>query len=140
MKPDFTPLRARLVLEEALKLKPYKDTKGYLTIGIGRCLDTKGITVQEAYMLLDNDLEEKWDELVKALSWVDTLDQPRQRVLLDMSFNLGVDGLLKFPNMLALVQSGKYSDAAQHMRESLWAKQVGSRATNLAQIMESGHE
>lgn len=140
MKPDFQSLRQRLQTEEAIRLKPYKDTKGLLSIGVGRCLDTKGITLQEALMLLENDLDEHWDQLIQALPWVDNLDQPRQRVLLDMCFNLGINGLLQFHNTLAMVQSGRYEDASANMLESAWARQVGQRAVHLAEIMRTGQE
>lgn len=79
------------------------------------------------------------DALEAALPWVANLDEVRQDVLIDMTFNLGVSGLLTFKPTLALIQGANYKEAAAHMRASLWAKQVGSRAVRLAAQMESGH-
>jgi len=45
-------IRKLLEFEEGLKLKPYKCPAGKLTIGIGRNLEDRGITEQEAQMLL----------------------------------------------------------------------------------------
>lgn len=127
-----------LRLHEGLRLKPYLDTVGKLTIGHGRNLTDRGITEDEAALLLANDLAEAWQGLVARASWVRDLDPVRQAVLIDMAVNLGLDGLLKFRRTLASVQSGRYVDAARQMLESQWAGQVGSRATRLAQMMRFG--
>lgn len=68
---------------------------------------------------------------------------PRAEVLLNMTFNLGVDGLLKFKNTLALLRSAieghaSYARVADGMLNSLWAKQVGRRADELARQMRTG--
>ena len=41
---------------EGLRLKPYQDTIGKLTIGYGRNLDDRGISKEEAEYLLRNDI------------------------------------------------------------------------------------
>lgn len=123
---------------EALKLKPYKDTEGLLTIGIGRCLDTKGITTLEAEYLCNNDIASCMADLRTHLIWFDKLDSVRQDVLMDMCFNLGIVGLLKFHNTLTLIEQGKYTEASNEMLNSEWAKQVGDRAVELSYMMEKG--
>jgi len=55
-----------------------------------------------------------------------------------MAFNLGIAGLLKFENTLALIRSGSYAQAAAEMVKSKWAKQVGKRADRLANMMKTG--
>jgi len=57
-----------------------------------------------------------------------------------MAFNLGTKGLMKFKNTLALIQAGKFDDAAHAMLASKWASQVGIRATRLARQMQTGEE
>jgi hypothetical protein len=52
-----------------------------------------------------------------------------------MAFNLGFGGLLKFPVMLRAVKEQRWDDAATAMLDALWARQVGARATRLAQQM-----
>lgn len=59
-------------------------------------------------------------------------------VLLNMRFNLGLGGLMRFKNFLRHVQQGSWSKARLHMLESRWASQVGRRAVELAAQMESG--
>jgi lysozyme len=123
---------------EGERLKPYRCTAGKLTIGVGRNLEDRGITAEESAYLLNNDIEREWKALTTALPWVTGLNDVRQRVLLDMSFNLGIAGLLKFKNTLATIQRGDYERAAGMMLDSLWARQVKGRAVRLAEMMKTG--
>jgi lysozyme len=131
-------LAQRLMQEEGVKLKPYTDTEGKLTIGVGRNLTDKGISQTEALFLLSNDIHDAQSDVRKALPWFDRLNEARQEVLVDMAFNMGLGVLLGFKNTLALVQAGKYDEAADAMVKSLWAKQVGQRAVQLADMMKKG--
>lgn len=131
-------LRDLLIKHEGLRLRPYRDTVGKLTIGVGRNLDDKGISEDEAFIMLDNDIKDTKTILFKALPWAFQLDEPRQIVLLSMAFNMGLAGLLEFKNTLNAVETGDYSGAAKHMLNSKWAAQVGNRAIYLAKVMETG--
>lgn len=128
----------QLKLHEGERLFPYRCTAGKLTIGIGRNLDDRGITAQESAMLLSNDIDYVHDRLEKELPWMEQLDPIRQRVLLDMAFNLGIAGLLTFQRTLAAVRGGAYDRAAAYMLQSRWATQVGGRATRLSRMMATG--
>lgn len=135
-------LTAELIVDEALKLKPYHCTAGKLTIGIGRNLDDVGISPDEARYLLKNDIDRVCSQLDAALPWWRTMSERRQRVLANMCFNMGIGnstkGLLSFRNTLASMQRGDYRAAARGMRDSAWAKQVGARSERLAKMMEEG--
>lgn len=140
-------LEQQLILHEGIRLKPYRCTAGKLTIGIGRNLEDNGITEEEAGFLFDQDIASVIAGLDKYIPWWRELQNderlawsPRQKVLLDMGFNLGVAGLLKFKNTLRAVQEERYADAAKGMLASKWAKQVGKRAVRLARMMETGED
>lgn len=128
------------------RLFPYKDSKGILTIGIGRNLEERGISEAEALMLLANDIGDHVALLDKYLPWWRQMSEARQRALANMAFNLGVgptpeqpEGkLLTFKNTLAAMERGDYEAAANGMSASAWAKQVGIRATRLVQMMREG--
>jgi lysozyme len=139
-----TLLKTQLVRHEGLRLKPYRCTAGKLTIGVGRNLDDKGISPKEAMLLLDNDIDETETWLLASLPWVKSLDDARQRVLVNMAFNLGVPGLLAFKRTLASVERGEFGLAAAQMLESKWARQVGDdegqRAWELSQQMRLGRD
>lgn len=138
MSLDVATLMAELKRDEGVRLKPYRDTVGKLTIGAGRNLDDKGISAVEATILLANDIEEVCAALDAELPWWRDLDGVRQRVLANMCFNVGIQKLLTFANTLAAVKAGDYLRASQAMMASKWARQVGPRAIRLATMMRDG--
>ncbi|WMM36554.1 lysozyme [Pseudoalteromonas phage PS_L5] len=133
-----TKLAEQLKKHEGLKLKPYTDTVGKLTLGIGRNLEDKGITEQEALFMLNNDVGYFYKKITKELPWIKNLDDARQNVLVNMAFNLGVNGLLSFKNMLTAVATCNFKLASEEMLNSKWAKQVGNRAVELSEQMRTG--
>ena len=149
-KPPPAPIvdhDARLIeqlrLHEGERRKPYRDTVGKLTIGIGRNLDDKGLRRDEIEYLLANDIADSRADLDRYLPWWRGLDPVRQRVLIDMVFNMGAGspkggGLLSFVNTLSEIRRGNYGIAADMMLASKWAAQVGRRAVRLATMMRTG--
>lgn len=131
-------LMAELKRDEGIRLKPYRDTVGKLTIGVGRNLDDVGISPEEATALLQNDIANVTKALDGALPWWSGLDEVRQRVLANMAFNMGIRTLLTFKQTLGHVQAGRYLEAAQAMLQSKWSQQVGPRAERLAVMMRDG--
>ena len=116
----------------------YLCPQGEPTIGYGRTLRIKGISEPEATQLLLNDLNEALQLTLDRIPWAKYLDEDRLAVLVMMTFNLGVDGLLKFKNMLAALEKKDYQKAASEMISSRWSKQVGSRSHELAEAMLTG--
>ena len=133
-------LTLMLVEHEDLRLKPYKDSVGKLTIGIGRNLDDRGITRDEAFYLCANNIKEVEDDLDRDFPWWRQLDEVRQLVLADMCFNMGITVLSGFKRTLTAIQEHRFKDAARFMLESKWAEQVGRRAERLAEMMRTGEE
>lgn len=134
-------LRRIVEHDEGLRLKPYKDTAGKLTIGVGRNLDDVGISEAEALVLLSNDLTRTEADLDRLIPWWRTLDDVRQEVLADMGFNLGVAELATWHITLGYAQKGMWAAAAAEMRNSQpWASEVGQRAQTLAAMMETGQQ
>lgn len=101
----------RLCLHEGIRLQPYRCPAGYLTIGVGRNLETNPLTAEEkkvcgdwqhgitknaAFFLLRNDIKRVEAECAERIPFWKQLDDERQYALVDMAFNLGVSGLLKF--------------------------------------------
>lgn len=134
-------LAKELATDEGEVLHAYQDSQGFWTIGIGTLIDERGgggITHDEALYLLNNRIEAKKTELDNRLSWWRTLSSVRQRVLLNMAYNLGVEGLLKFRRALYAMQIGNFDIASNEMLLSSWAGQVGDRAIRLARMMRLG--
>ena len=143
----------RLCIHEGIRLMPYRCPAGYLTIGVGRNLDTNpltdeelkvcgdwkhGITKNAAFYLLRNDIVKVGNECIKYIPFFKNLDNERQYVLLDMAFNLGIKGLLKFKKMLANMAQGNYNQAAEECLNSKYAKDTGKRAQRIAQTIRTG--
>ena len=118
-------------------LLPYEDSVGLTTIGWGRLLDGKGISVAEAQLLFDNDLDSALKDC-ESLPYWEQLDGTRQMVLVDMVFNLGLTRFLRFKRLNAALANKDYFLASHEMWDSRWAKQVGRRAVKLIEIMEAG--
>ena len=131
-------LKEQLIRHEGLRLTVYDCPAGYKTIGVGRNLEGKGVTEEEAMYLLDNDIKDFQESLSRELPWFDSLDECRRNILTNMAFNLGISGLLKFKNTLLAVENENWEEAASQMLDSRWAQQVGSRATELSGLMKSG--
>jgi lysozyme len=109
-----------------------------LTIGAGRNLDANGLREDEILLMLRNDIKAVEDALFEKLPWFQDLDQVRQEVLINMGFNLGIAGLLAFKQTLGHVEREEYAQAADRMMASKWAGQVGKRARELANQMQTG--
>lgn len=135
-------LTTQLRRDEGEVLHAYQDHLGYWTIGIGRLIDRRkggGISPAESAMLLANDIARVMADVRRRLPWFDRLDPARQGVLLNMAFQMGVDGLLGFRNTLAMIERGDYDGAATGMLNSLWGReQTPARATRLAVQMRTG--
>lgn len=131
-------LTERLIKHEGLKLKPYTCPAGKLTIGVGRNLEDRGITEDEALYLLKNDILNCRNQCYTSFHWFGDLDEVRQDVLIEMCFNLGISRLKGFKKMLKACELKHYTLASQEMLSSLWARQVGNRAKKLADIMRKG--
>lgn len=138
---DLKKLKERLKLHEGKKKSAYLDSKGYLTIGIGRCIDKKldcGLTDEEIFYLLENDLNKSHKELSQ-FDWYKKLDDVRREVLIELHFNMGLPKLLTFKKMIAALSQKNYPLATQELLNSKWKDDVGvNRSTDIAQRLLNG--
>lgn len=164
---DRAKLVAELVRDEGEKLRVYRCSQGKRTIGVGRNLDRRdndgrltgitpaeqrtlgltvgicaltGITPAQSRALLANDIDAAERALDRRWPWWRAMNAPRQRVLLNMCFNMGAANLAEFVQALARMQEGEFGRAASAMLASLWATQVGARSIRLATMMRTGRD
>ena len=125
---------------EGLRLTPYKCTAGKLTIGWGRNLDDQGITLNEAELMLNHDINLCITSIREIfgdpLYW--TFSDSVKIVLTDMMFNLGVTRFKKFKKMIQAVRDEDWPEAARQLLDSRYAKQVPNRANRNADAMRRG--
>ena len=133
----MSDLISMLKRHEGRSLKPYLCTADKLTIGYGRNLEDMGISEDEATYLLQTDIDRCYSEL-SVFTWFHELDQIRQEALISMLFNLGLPRFLNFKKMIARLMAKEYSQAAEEIINSLYARQVGDRANELAYMIERG--
>lgn len=112
------------------------------TIGVGHCgPEVTRETIwddDQVEAAFSADLERVTQECKDSFPFFERLNEPRQAVLLGMCFQMGLRGLQGFPKMLARIEEERWSDAANEMRTSLWAKQTPNRARRLAAQLETG--
>ena len=90
-------------------------------------------------MLLAHDIQDCEQDL-KQFRWFDRLDPVRQKVVLDMRFNLGPGGFRGFSKMIAALERDDYDTAADEMVDSAWYHQVGNRSKRLVAMMRTGED
>lgn len=135
IKNDLEGLVAR---HEGYRSIPYRCPAGKLTIGYGYNLDA-GMPEDEAHLLMRHRLTKLRDQIESCFSWFSGLSSARKQVLLDMAYQLGFDGLLKFRRFLDCVAAQNFAEAAKEMLDSKWARQDSpARAKELAAMMERG--
>lgn len=126
----------QLERDEARKNKPYRDSVGKLTIGVGHNLDDKPLSNAVIDLILKEDVADAERDLYAALPWAKDLSEPRRGALINMVFNMGIGGVLTFKNTLKAMQEGRWADVKRGILDSKYAQQVGPRAHRVAQQLE----
>lgn len=134
---DHQALVDALIGDEALRLKPYVDSVGKVTIGVGHNLTDRGISQAAAMFILDEDIQLAEHD-AQTFSWFADLDPIRQRVIRNMLFNMGLPMFSTFTHLIAAMARKNYLVAAQEGRSSVWFRQVGPRAVRLMNELETG--
>lgn len=139
--------------EEGLRLKAYKCSAGFVTVGIGHNCESgltkpiigieitkvgQRITEEQALQLFRHDIGLVIEQLDKYLSWWRSLDDVRQYVMLSLCFNMGIGTLLKFKNTLKFMENRMFQHAALNLKKSLWFEQVKTRGVKLVGLVETG--
>lgn len=126
---------------EGVKRFAYQCSADKTSIGVGRNLDEDGglgLSDVEIDFLLSNDIDRVEAELENTFSWYKNLNLARKDAMVSIAFNLGLTRLLKFEKALGFMAGGDYIMAGMEFDNSLWSKQVGARAEELCQMIETG--
>lgn len=131
--------KQQIKIDEGLVLHPYKDSVDVTTIGYGRNLEENGISIDEAEHMFQNDYKQavRDAERYLGMAW-NTLNAPRQGVIINMAFNLGYSRLNGLGSLRDALFVRDYELAADKMEGYLWYKQVKDRAVRLVKIMREG--
>lgn len=158
---DRSKLKAQLVHHEGKRSKVYLDTEKIPTIGVGfnlnrrdakQRVETLGIDFaklrsgsielsdRQIESLLEEDINSAIKDCKSLFPELAELSDVRQRVLIDMTFNLGKARLSKFRKMRAAVKARDFRRAGEEMRDSKWYHQVKSRGKNLVSMMQTNKD
>ena len=135
---NIEQLKKEIQFDEGKDLKPYRDPTGHITIGIGRNLDNTGISEEECALMFKNDIERVMQSLDRALPWWTTLPDPVARGLCNMTFNLGLGGVLQFKTTLGFLRAHEFEEAAASVMHSLAARQLPNRYGRIAALFKQG--
>jgi lysozyme len=127
-------LKKLLIEHEGWKNKSYVCTEGYVTVGVGRNLQTLGLSDQEIEYLLDNDITRVVSALDSRYHWFSTLPENRQTVIASMAFQLGLIGFDKFENLKKAITDFRFYDVPNEMKDSKWYSQTPNRVEALIEI------
>jgi lysozyme len=148
---------ALIEAEEGFRERPYRDTKGLWSWGIGECLERNPPTAAQWKLLLDRNLvdirikHEGASLLMKDI--VDArllilerlvpvfvkLNDVRQAVLLSMSFQLGINFIYSFKDFMKAVAVQDWPAAAIAGLDSEWAREdTPERARRMMNWLERG--
>lgn len=124
---------------EGFRPRVYLDHLGNPTIGYGTRVNEIELDEQTAEMWLLNELLEKRERLCSVMGF-EVLSEVRQDVILEMAYQMGVGGVLRFKRMWAAIHAGRWDEAADEMLDSRWHReQTPERAWLLSQRMRTNH-
>jgi lysozyme len=129
---------ADLKREEGWSPTPYEDSLGFLTIGYGFLIDANkgGKLPQEVGdFWLEHLVKRTRAELDQRLPWLQSQPEDVQRALIQMAYQLGVDGVCRFTQMLDALKASDRKRAANEALDSLWARQTPDRARRVAKLI-----
>lgn len=139
--------RQMLAVEEGAKAVPYDDKTGHqlhapvgnMTIGVGRNLDAKPLKTSEIVFMLDNDIDDAVEDCKAVIGDFEyrALCEVHQYALINMAFALGRAGLDRFTKFKQAIREKRFRDAADHVIDSLWAKQAPNRVHRVAEMLRS---
>jgi lysozyme len=135
---DYRALIESIQNHEGFFPYPSPDTDGHLVLGWGQNLHYRPLTPRQGWILLEDAVQDDLAALPPRLPFWNQLNGPRQRVLAEMAYQMGVDGVLKFRKTLAALERGDYLAAADEMLDSKWALETRKRAEWLSDLMKRG--
>lgn len=129
---NHTRLSKQLLYHEGIRLKPYRCSADKLTIGIGRNIEDVGISEEEAFYLLANDIKKVVEQCQRNFKWFDGLSDLRKEAIVNLVFNMGFSKFLQFKKTIKHIENEEFELAGAELLNSRYAQQVGQRAIDVA--------
>ena len=124
-----------IVEHEGFRSKPYPDPLfGWDVPTFGHGLTY--ITEEESLQIMQNRITSIHNELKDRLPFYVTLPEDAKGVLIEMAYQMGVNGVLNFKKTMAHIAEREWDKAATEMLNSRWAKQTPGRAESLSDTIK----
>lgn len=135
-------LEERIMRHEGFCSFPKIDVPPMFCVGFGHDITEQsakndypnGISTEDAIKLLDEDISAAKLAVARELPWTLGLSEIKQEVLVEMCFQMGINGLLQFKNMLSCARDGDDSGVVKSMLASKWHTQTPARCEELANL------
>ena len=129
-------LKSQLKSDEGYCQIPYEDSRGILTVGVGRNL-TVGLSESEIDVLLEDDIDACIEHALDIFPGWSSIPEPAQHVILNMLFQLGKAGFMKFHRFINAVNHSWWERAAEEVLDSVAASQTPARYQRHAAALSS---
>ena len=132
---DIRLLSEELKADEGFRDQIYLCSAGKKTIGYGINLETEKMPKRVAELWLDDKIGSVIAECER-FSWFHALSDVRKRVILNMTYQMGFNGVSKFKKMIAAIEINDFYNAGVEMADSKWFQQTPNRADRLIHMMK----
>ena len=143
---EYESIKQMVIANEGWRTKPYKDSRGLWTVGVGHLIGNgktlpkewdRELTNEEVRQLFEKDFDEHLKQAQKTPGW-DKANEAGRAGLIDLTYNMGGYWYTKFKKAAAFLKDGNFKDAALELKNSAWYKQVGGRAPVTISLISSG--
>ena len=135
---SLSEVKERVRSHEGFELKPYVDTLGFLTGGVGhKILPSEEVpTTEEGWLKL---YDQDFDKAVAAADEItpDDIHPTAFGIITEMIFQLGKQGCMNFKKMHKALAEKDHVEASMQMLDSKWRKQTKARCESLAELMRN---
>ena len=134
--------KAMIIQHEGKRNKPYKDSLGLWTVGVGHLIGdgktlppewNKTFSDEEVMNLFEEDFAHH-KKIAEDTPGYQAANEGGKAAFIDLSFNMG-KWWPKWPTTKKLLENEQFEDAASAMKDSKWYTQVGNRAVTITSLV-----
>ena len=137
-------IKAMIIGHEGVRNRPYKDSLGLWTVGVGHLIgDGKSLPKEMDREFSDSEISEMFEmdyakhkKIAERTPGYNKANKAGQGAMIDLGFNMG-KWWPKWPNTSKALKAGDFDAAARGLEDSKWYTQVGNRAKTIVSLIEN---
>lgn len=137
-------IKAMIIKHEGKINRPYKDSLGLWTVGVGHLIgDGKSLPPEMNREFSDEEVMAMFEKdyahhrsAAMNIPGFDKLNGKGQGALTDLTFNMGPSWISKWPKLKKQLEEGDTESAAKNLEQSKWYGQVGNRAPTIVSLLK----